>query len=282
MRILLAFLSLILLSACHADAQIKVARELKGPVRIVRVERAELKIVDGKLVEGARVVTQITSYDIGGNETEETLYLADGTPGNRTIFTYDADGRPAQTTVFKPDGAVYFTRTFSNSRTPTGKQIEEMIFKDGSTLHAKSVRVYDNRGRSVELAMYDASGSISIKLVNAYDAMGNLVEVAYFEAGGSLTGKSLFSYDQQGALVEKIDYDPTGAQNVKTVFSGDRRAGTNIEIAEYDGGVLKSVESYVRDLDAHGNWIKETRFKRNAANDKPELVQVTYRDITYY
>jgi hypothetical protein len=50
---------------------------VKGPVKTVEYGRADYKLIQGKRVEGSRVVTQRTTFDEHGNRTEQTTYRAD-------------------------------------------------------------------------------------------------------------------------------------------------------------------------------------------------------------
>jgi hypothetical protein len=56
-----------------------------------------------------------------------------------------------------------------------------------------------------------------------------------------------------------------------------------VELATYDDqGKLIKKDSYVREYDSHGNWIKQTVSKWNPQTEMSEPVQVMYRMITYY
>jgi len=68
----------------------------------------------------------------------------------------------------------------------------------------------------------------------------------------------------------------------KIVTTVDHK-GEFVERATYDGGgALREKDSYEREYDARGNWIKQIILKWNPQTEKSEMIQVYYRTITYY
>src|SRR5438046_10306065 len=50
---------------------------LSGAVRRIRVETAKMVVKDGKLIEGPRVVQEITTYDIKGKRIDHVAYATE-------------------------------------------------------------------------------------------------------------------------------------------------------------------------------------------------------------
>ena len=59
--------------------------------------------------------------------------------------------------------------------------------------------------------------------------------------------------------------------------------GEWVERATYDGaGKLLNKDSYEREYDGHGNWIKQVVSKWNPQTGKSEPTEIHYRTITYF
>lgn len=92
-RIILPVLLTALVSAQDATAQQKSQREqdgLVGPVRTVRIERAQLLNEAGKYIEGPRDLSETMIYDADGRLLESADYLPGGAPDTKSTYKYDS------------------------------------------------------------------------------------------------------------------------------------------------------------------------------------------------
>ena len=284
MKEILVILALSLFSACHAEAQLRSDREnnnLSGAVHTIRVQKSPLVKEGGRYVAGPPESSEVT-YNEKGNKTEELKYKAGNSVDSKSVFDYDTTGNLTAVTVYNADGSIYLKRVRKSIQVMEGRKVEESILASGTTLYAKTFYIFDNQDRAIELAGFDANGKPGARVVTIYGANGKPTEVE-FSHNTSLTGKLVFSYDAQGNQTEHVEYDAAGVRGSKYVFTGDLKRGSQIETAEYDGNDnLVNKESYVREFDSHGNWIKETKSKFNLQSGKFEPVEVTRRIITYY
>jgi YD repeat-containing protein len=239
----------------HASSQMRTDCEtggLKGPVKAVRVEQAELA-QDGQTIKRPRQLQSVTTYDERGNLIEALSYHPDGTlrekktlswdgDGHRIAVKYDADGRMTAKSVETFDAAGHITGTLS--------------YDAAGALKSRSASMYDERGRFTGGAVYNPDGSLMSKTVVTFDEKNQQPEIAYYDAQGTLQGKH--SLSDAGGYV--INYQPDGTEWFK-----ETRTALKWE------------------FDAHGNWIKQTWPKtRTQANKIEESVEVLYREITYY
>ncbi|MDQ3819348.1 MAG: hypothetical protein M3362_16955, partial [Acidobacteriota bacterium] len=77
---------------------------LLGPVNRVMTESARLSVKSGKVVEGARELSALTTYDRQGKRVDNSYYLVSSTsPVGREEYAYDDKGNLSEMTV-RDDG----------------------------------------------------------------------------------------------------------------------------------------------------------------------------------
>jgi TonB family protein len=81
---------------------------LNGQVRRIRVETVSLLVKDGKTVDGAPVIREITPYDPRGKKFDSVAYPADESTvvGNKQQYVYDAKGNVIEMVMRGDDGSV--------------------------------------------------------------------------------------------------------------------------------------------------------------------------------
>ena len=257
MKKLFGVMSLILLLTHLTNAQAQLDREfdgLKGSVKTVRLERAEVSQRDGKAVESPRQLESVTTYDEKGNKTEALNYDYKGI-SRRSVFTRGENGNQIQT-KFKPDGSV----------------------------DSKWIQTYDARGRMSGGAQYNADGVLQRKSVSTYDPNGKFVDGAMYNADGSLINKTVYRYDAEGKPTGLDLYNANGVLIMKSVDTASESVAT---LYNDDGTVqtqfANARQSSTQEFDSHKNWIKQSTPKSVVrAGQAAESVEVLYRTITYY
>lgn len=254
MKNLLGVLMLNLLSFSTIHAQIKTDLEiegLKGPVKSVRFERAE--ILQGDNVERARWLVSVTTYDEKGNRLEELKYNANGALLKKMVFTRDDKGNQMK-----------------------------IIYKADGTIDSKWIYNYDSRGKMTNGTWYDPDGTLRLKIVKTYDANGKLIEDAMYNADGSTKYKTIFTYDAKGNRVSDTAYSDTGAVANKSVWS---KSGGDVTLYNNDGTIWYRASSQAPTLeyDPYGNWTKWSTPKKETRGSKAEeIIEVLYRTYSYY
>lgn len=81
--------------------------ELKGPVRRVRIETAQILVKNGSLVEGPRALRGIATYDQKGVKIDSVNYAVDDvTQRGKHQYSYDDKGNVVEVVLFGDDGSV--------------------------------------------------------------------------------------------------------------------------------------------------------------------------------
>jgi hypothetical protein len=259
MRMLLLALLLSLFFVSQIKAQTRTDRQsdgLKGQVKSVQVERADISQVEGKAVESLKWLQSITNYDEKGNKTEELIYGHRGALLEKSVFTRDEKG----------------TRT-------------KIRYKADGTMISREVGRVDEQGRPLEDAYYDGTGALETKSVYTYDAQGNFQEAAMYNADGSLHNKTIFLHDATGKQTGLEVYDASGKLLQKQTETETERT-----VAMYGQGSSDTMQwkwakqaSLSPELDAQGNWIKKSTPSSITRGERTEeIVEVLYRTITYY
>lgn len=226
---------------------------LKGPVKTVQVERAEIKSREGQATERPRRLLSLTTYDEKGNMLEELRYKDDGSIQDKRVFTHDGV-RPQTEVVYKADG----------------------------TVMSKSFYSYDSEGRLSGSSVYAADGVLLRKAIRTYGPDGKLAEAALYNPDGSLMNKTNFKYDSEGKQVEDIVYNSSDQVIQRSARNGDQ---FNLILYNGDGTIFhqSSRQAPTQEFDSHGNWIKQKALVTVTHSGlTEESAEVIYRTITYY
>lgn len=299
MKSLIIALLIAVTSTFPVHAQNKSTREatyaLIGPVRTVRTETANMFEKDGHYVEGPRILNMTVSFDEDGRRPELCLYDEMGSLSRRIVIRFE---RGKQVEYLNYDGAGKMWLRGVSHYDAKGRSDEQATYNGDGSLRSKTTVTYNDLGQLIERAEYDARGTLLDKLSNTFNGAGVLkaVERSSYRPDGSLSLRE--STNPTEMRVESVTYNRDGS------LAG-RSIRVNQEITEYaaDGSLKKTTlitstgrlpeestygpdgtirkESQLPDeIDAHGNWIKQTKWVSDSQGSRP--VKVTYRVITYY
>lgn len=243
--ILLLLLSLSVMASAQKQQSDREFAGLRGSVKTVRTEAAELTTVDGKLLEGKRETRSVANYDEAGNLTKVERY-EDGTPlETDTYFSLDGD-RAFKTEVLR--------RSSSGTGSGTGRGI------NGGTAPFKPDAKPDPR--------------FTLKFKYKFDAQGNRIEETRIDNRGEATIHYVYKYDAQGHRVADI-----GTTYANTYKVDDK--GNVTEISR--GGADDKFFYTYHEFDNKGNWTKRTSKLVSTYNGETrEFSSVYYRTLTYY
>lgn len=224
---------------------------LIGSVKTIRVEKAKVLNDADASVEKKRVFSQVTTYDLRGNMTEER----DSGPAPYHLYSYDDKG----------------DRLEKNARTPitTGPPTtaDWGFLSNVSTSLYRWVFKHDTRGNRVEAKIYrrvfgrsDDHRLLSDtqKIIYRYDDKDRRVETASYDSRDRLLQKWIYTYEDSPNPTQRDEYKSDGSLAIK--------------------------ESYSYEYDERGNWIKRVTSKLPSKSGESQLepVEVTYRTITYH
>lgn len=300
MKRLLAALAFILLSAPAVGAEPKTDRQkdgLVGLVRTVRVEAARFSNQAGRWIEEPRELAVITTYDGRGNKLEmvpgqtDIKGLFEGIRWEKQTYTYDDQGRLAEVVSYNSNGSLIgkMIHTYDDK----GKLTKIISYSSDGSPGSKTVYTYDDKGHLTAETSSDAAGFMG-ETGYTYDDKGNLIEETIYGPGLNIKGRAVHTYDAQGHRISTTTHDThDGALGIdKVVTTYDAKGNILEETTHYtekvgmeDRPVLPPAKwVYTYELDAQGNWIKQTRTDCSSESGEPvcEPSLVTYRTITYY
>ena len=266
---------------------------LKGPVRSFRIEVATFVLKDGNYVEGPKIVQQEAFFNTDGNRTDYYMYNDKGVLGRRiemkfdgrrmtesinydgagnvwlrTVDTYDDQGRLKEETNYNGDGSLRSKTTFK--RNVKGQLIESSEYSAGGILLEHFAYRYEGATvASWERKIFRSDGVL--QTLEVYIAP-NRKEFTHYRPDGSVSDKSV-------RIGQEIaHYNADGSLQKFTTISDQGRLLDELNLKQKD---TPSRESQIPDdVDAHGNWTKQTKWFVDASGSKP--MKVTYRTITYY
>jgi len=281
------------------QAQNKSTREatyaLIGPVRTVRTETASMLKKDGNYVEGPRILNMTVSFDEDGRRPELCLYDEKGSLSRRIVMRFEGG---KQVEFLNYDGAGEMWLRGVNQYDAKGRPKENATYNGDGSLRSKTTFTRNALGQLIESAEYDAKGTLQDKFSNTFNAAGELttVERSSYRADGSLSLRESTSVPEK--RVESVTYNRDGSLAGKTIrvnqeiteyaADGSLKKSTHItstgrlpEDSTYDpDGTIRKESQLPDEIDAHGNWIKQTKWVSDSQGTRP--VKVTYRVITYY
>jgi hypothetical protein len=225
---------------------------LKGHVKSVSVETAELEKQGGRSVEGRRVLTERTTYNAAGDSVESEGYENDGTLIGKAAYRRVGGEVIVEEQVRVPTISIDPALKKENPNAepikggpvpgdyPMQKFVEKLKDK------------YDAKGNLTEHVI-EENGRVKQRAV--YEYKDGSREGRWYE-GGNLIEHEIEKFDARGNLVETDSLDiQTGAVGVKFSYTA-------------------------YEFDSHGNWVK--RIKTWSAPGEPEYPTVEYRTITYF
>lgn len=270
---------------------------IKGPIRTFRIEVATFVATDdGTYVEGPRLLQSEASFNTDGNRTDLRLYNEKGALTRRIAMTFN--GRK-MTESINSDGAgrmVLRTEFFFDDQ---GRYNGSMAYNADGSLHSKWVIKRNDRGLVTESARYSGQGTLLEQNISRYDGPTLLTmqrEVYY--PSGPLQSRMIYvpetkrsettTYRRDGSVLNKsfrenwdiAQYGADGSLQKATAISGEHRLSDEVTLGK--DGAAKTREAERPDqIDAHGNWTKQTKWLTDEKGTVRPL-KVTYREITYY
>jgi antitoxin component YwqK of YwqJK toxin-antitoxin module len=295
---ILAFVLLLAVSSALAHAQNRSDAEatyaLKGPVRTFRTEIATFVLKDGSYVEGPRVPQMEASFNEDGNRTDFRMYDQNGVFVRRIAMKFDG---PRMTEAINYDGAGNMWLRTVQDYDEAGKIKEERNYNGDGSLRSTQSFKRNQRGMLIESIEQRPDGNLVEQMNYRYDGpklLGH--ERKLFYPNGSLQSVAIYTaatkqvettiYKPDGSVANKIyrdnwdfaTYSGDGSlQKVAAVSSEHRLAD---EVTINNGEATTRVSDRPDQLDAHGNWTKETKWQTDSTGTRP--LKVTYRILTYY
>lgn len=241
-----------------------------GPVRRVRVERAQFAEVEGQLVEGPRRLVGTVVYSPDRRRAEHTSFDAEGRPSRIYVRVCYDDGKQAEYSVFDGERRLVWRESYSRD----GREIVRFD-ADGRVLK-REVVLLDAEGRKqVGRETYDGEGRLVSRAVNTRDDDKSVW--AIYDGQGRLMKKDVHSLNYGGPHhSDYYTYKPDGTLASHSTSQADAAVGR----IEKSGPRGRSSEE--REYDAHRNLVRHTDYGPHPATGGMRPVAVSYHEITYF
>lgn len=298
MRILTLVLFITVTSASMVHGQNRTMSDatyaLVGPVRTVRTEVATFVLKGGVYVEGPRVLRMTIEFNEDGNRTDLRLYDDQGLLSRRIGMRFEGR-RLIESLNYDGKGNIWLRGTSFYDE--EGQIKESATYNGDGSLVSRTVLTRNKEGQVIESAKYDAKGILMEKSNNTFSA-GDLKTSrrSIYRPEGSLQSTvatdmaqkrvDTITYNRDGSVASKsirldneiVEYAKDGSLRKTTTISSQGRLQDEV-ILDDEGSTRR--EAQIPDqIDAHGNWIKHTKWLTDSNGTRP--VKVTYRTITYY
>jgi hypothetical protein len=221
---------------------------LKGRVKSVYIEDADLEIVKGKPIVKNRQMQFDELYDENGNMTQSSMYYM----GDRDIFSFiDGEKTSKSADFYSPTASkAVIAASVKNQSKPLETRYDK-----------KYQYEYDTKGRIIEERKYRNDGTLFLKSTYKYNDAGNPIEQILY-SDEKVSENYYYTYDSKGNLIE-LKFVPTG-------INGE----TDITIHRF--------KDYK--FDVQGNWTQRTQttIYTDREGRKKENQSIYYRKIEYY
>jgi tetratricopeptide (TPR) repeat protein len=117
---------------------------LAGSVRRVKTETARIELKDGRPVEGAAQLVEITTYGIKGNRIENTSYPIAGSLAGKEEYKYDERGNITEMTVRNERGSIINREAYSYEFDKFGnwtKMVASLVVFENGELKREPIEV---------------------------------------------------------------------------------------------------------------------------------------------
>lgn len=261
--------------------------DAQGPVRTIRVERAELAADTGEPREGPPRPVEEAVYRPDGRLAQRYFFNDAGVIHRREIAHFDGTGRRIALITYDLRGTELFGRFFR----PSAPGVEEEIVRKAAAPMDRFIRRFDPAGRLASVENFDLSGQMQYRLVTAWDTRGRLGSVLMFVTGLKEFDPSAAEANPASLLMRvDVGYTPDGQARVSVTGPGgepmgkstveERFAAAAVDNALFqhrnplEGGIVEKIEQ----TDTHGNWIRSRQVRASDGR----AVTVTYRRIGYF
>lgn len=241
---------------------------------------------------GAIEYKQVYTYDEQGNLSRETWYDAEGTVRWRWEYVRNEEGRGVKVELCNEEGTLRKSEscTYEGTRTATS----QVTYGADGKPQVKALHRVSRHGGNAEHPAVITYALGSHRTITTYDEHGNRIVLQFKSARGTTrpSGGPRYKWalileaahipiDEHGST-ERTMYLPDGTLRSKTVTICDEHGKPT------RGGSSQRDEPFIwrwrreNDYDAHGNWIRERRFRRVPADGSFAPSEELTRTITYY
>jgi len=282
-KVLLAFAASLLTipSAAAQQGRVEFRRgdAFHGPVKTVRMERAEFIMRDGEPVEGERRLVAVINYTPDGKRSEKESYLPDGKLRQKSVHVYDDGGDLVEEEHYDGEKALLSKKVYVRR----GDELWTYD-GDGKLLQRRLVIWNATRDKMIETREFDGGGALTKRGVNTRDPATGNSTWTYYRGDGSLAERNEFSPFTATKNDRQSRFRPDGTSAGRRDVKVERTAnGMDIEATgtNPDGTVRRRTRE-TREKDARRNLVRQTHFRWVEGAGKFVPFGVNYNVITYF
>lgn len=280
-KVLITLLATVLLSSLAvAQKRLTDAEDygLKGKVKEVSNERAEVEWKDGKWKATVQTVTGVSTYDHKGRQLTHKSYSF----GMSSTVYLEIDGVRAMKSQVTQD---------SSAPPPMPLPAGKNTHKPDPRYDIKYLDTRDEKGRLKEKVLVNNDGRVLSLLTYKYDEQGNQIESAQWselEAEKQVNRISFPSRKLEALPQRSIEVEGRKLvmfRNSLYVYKYDAEGKQTDWMSVDDNGKVKEHNRYSQyEFDASKNWIKRAVFVVEMKDGKEELTPqfIEYQVIKYH
>ena len=251
-KILLALTALVLCTAASAQTGRDLQDdELHGAVKRIdsRMYEAHFDLNDN-LERGEQLEHLVTEYKQNGFRRSQT-YLS---VAEDIIFR----------TRYKHDGF--------------GLTTLEHIVDNQEHVVGRTYYVYDAEHTLTEVYVEDAERQVESRMLLKHDPMGRINERSFNDHRNDIFKREVYTYNDDGTIRKAVVYDRSKQKVQEKRWEYDEQGYPTSYYTEEEPEMF--VTLYMREYDAHGNWIRCTEY--DMLGDRMIPTYTTIRNIEYF
>ena len=212
-------------------------------------------------------------YDLNDN-------LQRGEQLEHLVTEYKANGfRRSQTYLSVAEDIIFRTRYKHDG---FGLTTLEHIVDNQEHVVGRTYYVYDAEHTLTEIYVEDAERQVESRLLLMHDGEGRISQRSYNDHRNDIYKREVYTYNDDGTIRKAVVYDRSKQKVQEKRWEYDEQGyPTSYTLYDYtEEDVEMFVTLYMREYDAHGNWIRCTEY--DMLGDRMIPTYTTVRTIEYF
>lgn len=196
------------------------------------------------------------------------------------VTEYNQKGQRRHQTYYSVAEDVIFRTRYKHDG--FGLTTLEHVVDNQDRVIGRTYYIYDANHTLTETYVEDAERQVESRLLVKHDAQGRISERSYNDHYGEIFKREVYTYNADGTINKAVVYDrdKDKIQERRWEYDeyGEPSSYTLYDYSEEEPEMF--VTLYVRDYDAHGNWVHCTEF--DVVRDRRIPTYTTVRTIEYF
>ena len=196
------------------------------------------------------------------------------------VTEYKSNGfRRSQTYLSVAEDIIFRTRYKHDG---FGLTTLEHIVDNQEHVVGRTYYVYDAEHTLTEVYVEDAERQVESRMLLKHDPMGRISERSYNDHRNDIYKREVYTYNDDGTINKAVVYDRSKQKVQEKRWEYDEQGYmTSYTLYDYtEEDVEMFVTLYMREYDAHGNWVRCTEY--DMLGDRMIPTYTTVRTIEYF